>query len=343
MVNSNTFLIKKGNSFIHRKRFSDRIVLNHLHENLKSVLIQNLNLPFGINTSNVLNIKTSIYTLQKEFQIYKLHALDAEKDFSLEGLDKFALKLQDSGFYTSTVELEKDHRLKQLKSKRSQFLLSCLMRKHKSTYQQRPLRKKEHMLNFDLFKPLQREELKKFYGSYLKQQSLTKLSRLRTPKFISRGLQQREVAKHRTKLSILRKNYNRWLESRVFSFFSTYKKKYRLISARRKTRKIQLKNILRYLKEVPLSFRKRKRYYYQKYKRLAWKRKKRKDRKKTGLLAFLRRRRRRLLFQFSVPRHFEMNYKTFELIHLGDFDLDTTNARIPYWLNLRRLLTFLSR
>lgn len=342
MVNSNTFLLQKGNSVVHRKRFSNRIVLNHLHENLKSILIGNLNIPYGIKTSNALNLKTSIYTLQKEFKTYKVNTFDPKKEFSMTGLDNFSLKLQASGFYSSTVELEKAQRLKQLKSKIAQFFVSCLLKRYKPNYQQRPLWEKEDQLRFAFLKPRQRKELKTTYGSSIRKKADALFSKEPTPKFSSKVLQQKQLANHRSALLMIRKNYSRLLEFRIFSFLSAYKKKYKVVTARMKFNKIQLRMILSSLKKVPLSFEKRNKYYYNKYKRLVWKRKKRKDRRKTGLLAFLRRRKRRLLFQFYIPRHFEINYKTFELIHLGDFDLNTTNSRIPYWLNLRRLLTFLS-
>lgn len=343
MVNSNTFLIKKGDSFLHIKRFSDRIVLNHLHDNLKSVLIDNLDLPCDIGTSNVLNIKTSIYNLQKEFKTYKNEALNPAKEFSMSNIDEFSLKLQTSGFHTSTVELEKNQRLKELQLKASQFFLSCLLKKYKPNSKRRPSWKKTHQLCHDLSSTNHCKRLEDIYVSKIKKNYATFSSRLAIPKFSSKDLQKKQQANVRLHFSIIRKNYSRLLESRIFSFFSTYKKKYKLISVRIRTNKISLRKILSSLKKIPLNFEKRKKFYYRKYKKLAWKRKKRKNRKKTGLLAFLRRRRRRLLFQFSVPKHFEINYKTFEIIHLGNFDLNTTNSRIPYWLNLRRLLTFLSR
>jgi hypothetical protein len=343
MVNSNTSLIKKENALIHKKRFSDRIILNQLHDNLKSVLIGSLDLPHDIHTSNVLNIKTSIYNLQKEFKSFKAKALNPEKEFSITSLDNFSLKLETSGFYTSTVELEKKHSLKELQQKISQFFFCCLTKKYKPNSQWQPLWKQRHQFSLGIEIPQQPKRLKEAQSSKIRKKGSFFFSELTTPKFSSIGLQKKQQAVIRINSSILRKNYSRLLESRIFSFFSTYKKNYKLVSAQIPTNKIQLRKILNSLKRVPLKFEKRKKYYYKKYKRLAWKRKKRKNRKKTGLLGFLRRRRRRLLFQFSVPRHFEINYKTFEMIHLGEFDLNTTNSRIPYWLNLRRLLTFLSR
>lgn len=343
MVHSNTFLIKKKDSFIHKKRFSDRIILNHLHRNLKSPLIGDLNLPYNIATSNVLTIKTSIYGLQKQFKAHRSTALDFMKECSMDKLNNFSFKLQISGFYISAAELEKERRLKDLRLKLSQFFFSCLIKKYKPNYQRCPMWRREYQLYLDIVKPEKGEQLEKTFSSKIKKQYITFSYKLGLPKFRSLGLQRKQQDKININFSIMRKNYSRVLESRIFAFFNTYKKRYKLVSMRNKYNKIRLKKVLIFLKNVPKRFEKVKRYYHKKYKALVWKRKKRKNRKKTGLLGFLRRRKRRLLFQFFVPRHFEINYKTFELVHLGEFDLNTTNSRIPYWLNLRRLLTFLFR
>jgi len=76
---------------------------------------------------------------------------------------------------------------------------------------------------------------------------------------------------------------------------------------------------------------------------LAWKIKKQKKWKWARVGSWnLFRLRLRLSQLFYIPKHFEINYKTFGANYLGFTDFKTINNRIPFWLNLRRLLTFLS-
>ena len=62
---TNNSLIKKGEFFILQKRFSERFFLNHLDKNLNSDLLKTSNFSFFTGSSNVLNIKTSLYVLSK--------------------------------------------------------------------------------------------------------------------------------------------------------------------------------------------------------------------------------------------------------------------------------------
>jgi hypothetical protein len=77
------------------------------------------------------------------------------------------------------------------------------------------------------------------------------------------------------------------------------------------------------------------------FKKLAWKIKKQKKWRRLGSFGLFRLR-QKLSQVFYVPKHFEINYKTLTTNYLGYTDSKTTNTRISFWLNLRKLVTFLS-
>lgn len=328
MVNIKSSLIKKRNSFTHKKRFSEKIILTSLHNSLKLLLSNSCEIPTQLTVSNTLNIKTSLYALLKEYKKHKRENFDSNIKLSLQSLNDFALKLQSSGFYLSPVELKKLKNFYQLQLKILEFYIQCLLA---------PCKKSElyHEFNQDEKVSLDEFSIKNAYNIFNRKPRNSKFV------FNSTLIQSKKELQTRKSLSVLRKRYNRFIESRLFLFFDSYKKSYKKVSPQSRKIRIQLRKLFGYYNKVRSDYLKKKKHYYKDYKKLVWKRKKRKNRKKTGLLRFLRRR-RRMLFQFYVPRHLEINYKTFELIHLGGFDLSTTNSRIPYWLNLRRLLTFLS-
>jgi hypothetical protein len=328
MVTNKSSLIRRRNSFTHKKRFSEKIILTNFHNTLKLVLSKSSDISNQLNVSNTLNVKASLYVLLKEYKKYRRESFDSTPQFPLESLDNFALKLQSSGFYLSQVELKKRKTFLQLQLKILEFYIQCLLAGCKKSdldqdlNQKDPLFSKKFSINsaYEIF----RRKPKNF--------KFTLHSEL-----IRKGKELQSVKS----FSILRKKYNRFLESRLFIFFHSRKKFYKKASLHSRKNRIQLRKLFGYYHKVKSDYGKKKKHYYKEYKKRVWKRKKRKNRKKTGLLGFLRRR-RRMLFQFYVPKHLEINYKTFEIIHLGFFDLATTNSRIPYWLNLRRLLTFLS-
>jgi hypothetical protein len=78
------------------------------------------------------------------------------------------------------------------------------------------------------------------------------------------------------------------------------------------------------------------------YKKLVWKRKKRKRKWKNTYIFRFFRSRYRLYYKFYIPKYFELNYKSLCFFYLGFVDQSSANARFPFWLNLRRLLTFVA-
>ena len=328
MVNSKNSLIKKRNSFTHKKRFSEKIFLATLHNSLKLLLSNSFDIPNQLNVSNNLNIKASLYALLKEYKKHKRASLDSNLEFTLENLDNFALKLQSSGFYLSPVELKKQKNFQSLQLKILDFYIRCLLTQYK---------KSEFSQDINLGEGISSRKfsIRKAYGFFNRKSIKSKFT------IYSEVLKKKKELQTVKSFSLLRKKYNRFLESRLFLFLDSHKKSYKKVLLESRRTRVRLKKLFGFFNKVRSDYSKKKKHYYKEYKKLVWRRKKRKNRKKTGLLRFLRRR-RRMLFQFYVPRHLEINYKTFEIIHLGFFDLATTNSRIPYWLNLRRLLTFLS-
>ena len=328
MVNNKSSFIKKRDSFTHKKRFSEKLILTNSHKSLKWLLSKSLETPNQLNISNTLNIKTSIYALLKEYKKYRRESFDLNVESSLKSLDDFALKLQTSGFYLSLVELKKQKNFHQLQLKILDFYIRCLLAQCKKSELSRDFSE-------DHSPPSKNFCIKNAYNVFNRKPSKVRFA------LNSEFIQKKKELQTGRSLSVLRKKYNRFLEWRLFLFLDSHKKYYKKLSLQSRKTRIRLRKLFGYSNRIRSDYLKKKKHYYKEYKKLVWKRKKRKNRKKTGLLRFLRRR-RRMLFHFYVPRHLEINYKTFEIIHLGFFDLATTNSRIPYWLNLRRLLTFLS-
>jgi hypothetical protein len=320
-MQTNNFLIKKGDFFIYQKRFSYKFVSNKLGKNINFPILKTSRIPPLIINSNNLNIKTSLYILAKLFKEYKRSSMNITHNFSLEDLDKFSLKLQTSGFYTSVVEKKKKKKLEEIREKILNFYIYCLLKQYNRSNISPTSKKfnKEHSVI---------EGYKNFY------------SNLKVSKFSIISKTAKNSRKN-SSLSVLRKKYTKILESRLFLYLKTQKKKYKAVVKNLTLNKLKIKQLFNLFSKTKQKFVEEKKEFYYQYKKLVWKRKKRRNRKKTGFFYFLRRR-RRMLYNYYIPRHLEINYKTFDITHLGRFDLPTTNSRITFWLNLRRLLTFLS-
>lgn len=314
-MKTNNSLIKKGDFFVHKKSFSDKFNLNKLGENLNFHLFKTSELPFVIGNPNTLNIKTSLYILSKLFKEHKRLNMNISSKFSLDNLDRFSLKLQTSGFYNSIVETNKKKKLDKIHTKILEFYIHCFLKQYNKN--------NNGLVSNDI---RQEYSTKAGYNSFYR--------KLKSSKFVRKTTQ-------KNSLSILRKKYTRILESRVLLYLKTHKKKYNLTGKQVSLNKLKIKQLFDLFSKTKKNFKKEKKRFYNQYKKLVWKRKKRRNRKKTGLLHFLRRR-RRMLYKYYVPRHLEINYKTLDITHLGLFDSLTTNSRITFWLNLRRLMTFLS-
>ena len=247
--------------------------------------------------------------------------MNTTNNFSLEDLDKFSLKLQTSGFYTSLVERKKKKKLEEIREKILNFYIYCLLKQYNRS--NITITSKKFKKEYSA-----KEGYKNFYRNF----KVSKFS------IISKTAKN---SRKNSSLSVLRKKYTKILESRLFLYLKTQKKKYKAVVKNLTLNKLKIKQLFNLFSKTKQKFVKEKKEFYYQYKKLVWKRKKRRNRKKTGFFYFLRRR-RRMLYNYYIPRHLEINYKTFDITHLGRFDLPTTNSRITFWLNLRRLLTFLS-
>ena len=69
---------------------------------------------------------------------------------------------------------------------------------------------------------------------------------------------------------------------------------------------------------------------------------KRKVKKRVRKLRFILGYKRPKFMNFSLPRHVEFNYKTLNGIHLGYSNSSSASYRIPFWLSIGKLTTFLS-
>jgi hypothetical protein len=328
MLNNKSSLIKKRHTSIHKKRFSERITLTNLHDDLKLILLNSSQIASELKGSNNLNIKIALYALLKEYKKHKQESFELSEESSVKSLDNLALKLQASGFYLSSVERKKQKNFHRSQLSVLEFYTRCLLSQSKKSEFLRDVNQDKSASSNDF-------SIKNAYNIFNRKPRKLKFT------LTSELIQKKKDFQSVKSLSVLEKKYNRFLERRLFLFVDSHKKYYKKISSQSRRTRLVLRNLFGYSQKLRFEYSKKKKHYYKEYKKLVWRRKKRKNRKKTGLLRFLRRR-RRMLFQFYVPRHLEINYKTFEIIHLGFFDLATTNSRIPYWLNLRRLLTFLS-
>nr|AHX24984.1 hypothetical protein NaocMp0016 [Nannochloropsis oculata] len=320
-MQTNNFLIKKSDFLIYQKRFSDKFIYNKLGKNINFPILKTSRTPFFIASSNNLNIKTSLYVLSKLFKEYKRSSINTTNNFSLVNLDKFSLKLQTSGFYTSVIEKKKKKKLEENREKILNFYTCCLLKHYNRSIisiTSKKLNKKYSV----------KEGYKNFYNNL-------KASRFN---LISKTV---NSSPPNSSISVLRKKYTKILESRLFLYLKTHKKKYKSVVKDLILNKLKLKQLFNLFSKTKQKFVTEKFFFYYRYKKLVRKRKKKRNLKKTGFFYFLRRR-RRFLYNYYIPRHLEVNYKTFDITQLGRFDLSTTNSRITFWLNLRRLLTFLS-
>lgn len=229
--------------------------------------------------------------------------------------DNYSQKLQSNGFYSSFTEVKKKEKLIFLKGKISSldsfldlysqnYVFSDLMLKKKTL--------KSLSKGFDKFE-------RYFIDS-------------------SNNVQKRQVL---VELLKARRFFSKIFTSRLFLFVAKGRKKYRnsFLYFFKKKRKID--SLLSLFTSASLQFKNVQNQRSKVLKKLAWKVRKQKKWLRVGSWNLFRRR-QRLSQIFYIPKQFEINYKTFEATYLGFTDFKTTYTRIPFRLNLRKLLTFLS-
>lgn len=257
-------------------------------------------------------IKVSLYRFLKTLKVYK-------KNFNSFYFlsESYGHKLQNNGFYTSLIELDKKNKMRVLTHRVSMLenrkvVMDCSPRFFFSDF---PLSEIKNLKG--LAKGF--EKFEKFYGDY------------------SRTSEKRQVFLRTLKN---RRFFNKVFINRLFLYAARGQKKYRHTFFYFFRRKRKINSLFHVYTLSSLKFKDFKKQRKKVLKRLAWKIRKQKKWKRHGSLNLFRLR-QKLSQVFYVPKHFEINYKTLAASYLGYTDLKTTNVRIPFWLNLRKLMTFL--
>lgn len=296
-------------SFSKLKNYTDKVYTRLLFSkvyDLELVLLKNGHfLPTFSNKINIL-----YYLFLKQLKMYKLNTLSKQ----ISSSSSIGWKLEGNGFYNSIIESEKGKKI------------NLLHKKILSNYNKTAL-KPTVWVNMSLsvdnrnFKSLSKgfDKYDKFYGNYLKM-----------------------VEKRQAFLKILKQKrfFNQIFVSRLFSHVTKCRKKYRSNFSYFFRRKRKVSSLFHLYTLSSLKFRDARKQRKKVLRRLAWKVKKDKKWKRNNSFNLFRLR-QRLSQSFYVPKHFEVNYKTLGICYLGYTDFKTTNTRIPFWLNLRKLLTFL--
>lgn len=256
--------------------------------------------------SNFSNLKTASYYSFKSFQSF-------QKGQNLDlPLDLLSYFVQEIRILTSTIEQRKREKALKLKKKG--------LGKHS-------LQKSSHFL-LSFFKKedagLKRTNPFTIYSQ--KKKNCKKISKKRMVLL---------------NLFKTRRAFKKILERRLllFQFKIRKKKKYKKVFSFLKKNRRSFKSIFQVYARNFARFKKKKKYRKKVFKRLVWKRKRKIKWKKKGIFRLFR---FRLSQKFYVPKHFEINYKTGDIIFLGFMDSQNVDFRLPFWLNLRRLVTFFS-
>ena len=302
--------LKKKVSFSKLKSYTKKVDPNFVFSKVNFSLIQikEMSAPSFNN-----KIKISFYRLLKILKANKI------KNFSSFYLlsQTLGYKLQSNGFYTSLSEISKKNRISVLKCK----ITILKKRQIVSNSFQRFVSSDFPLVENKVLKSLSKgfDKFERFYGDYAKTSERRQvfLKTLKTKRF-----------------------FNKIFISRLFLYAAKGRKKYRnnffyLFRRKRKVNSLFHVYTLSSLKFKEIKWQRKK-----VFKRLAWKIKKQKKWKRYGSFHMFRLR-QKLSQVFYVPKHFEINYKTLTANYLGYTDLKTTNVRIPFFLNLRKLLTFL--
>lgn len=306
-----SLMLKKTNSLCFKKKFVKKIDIDATFCQTNTFFFKDNTNKKTLFFSNVLDIKTDLYHVLKKLKAQKRFFLAENTNSKL--LDKYCLNLQTSRLFSSQIELFKKRKAKKLD------------------------------LNLLIYK----NELKKFDKNNLSslQNSISgsSASILKGYKVYNRHFKYLKIEKQNLLFKILKEKrfIKKIFEGKFFLYSSQKKKKYRSLYKFYEKNKVKIRYFLNIYKLSHLRYIKVKKFSYNLFKKLVWRRKKRKKWRKTALFRFFRSR-HRLLYKFYIPKHLEINFKTFNFISYNGLDLSTLNSKIPFWLNLRRLLTFIS-
>lgn len=302
------YILKKKENIYLEKQHIKKINLNQCAALLTHLSgIKNHLHPNSLS-SNFLNLKTSSYRFLKHLKLLKT----GNRNFI--DSTRFGWMLQESGFFRSRVEQIRKEKIKRLKTKVLSFLA-------KKTFLLPP-RVSNLFVSPNLLKKL------KSFGA--QKNMFLKTSKNRFTLF--KALKTRFGVK---------KVFDRRINRLSLNLQKDKKQKYKKLFTFLRRNKRSLKIVFRMFPKHLASFSKKKKQKNKLLKKLLWKRKRKMKWKRRGLFRFLRLR-HRFHNKFYLPKHFEINYKTANVVYLGFLDSQSLNYRLPFWLNLRRLVSFLS-
>lgn len=214
-----------------------------------------------------------------------------------------------------------------LKRKQSEFLKILKNRSVRFKFKKplgssRPVLERRLLLH--KIKTAGKKNYKKLHGFlFLRKKALRSLL-----KYYALGLRKYKYILKQKKCKLKRRNFRKRFRNHIKSLKKRSTKVGRFLKS-----SIVVKKIRR------LKFRKLRRKKIMRRLIKKWNRKKKWKRR--GVFRFFRSKLRFLNF-FSVPRHFEINYKTGEILYLGFIDSSSVDLRLPFRLNVRRLTTHFS-
>lgn len=253
--------------------------------------------------TNSLQIKTALYFLSKD--------LKGGSSYSL--IVPLIPPLQESKLFVSKVEQKKNEKLQKIRKKAKSLLtesrsslLFCFVSKKNISF--------PDLLTSQSFQSLKDSLLK----------TLKKRKRL-------------------LKLILARRLFKRVLVRRLFVHRYNIRKikKYKRIFLFLRRKKRKMRQLLEAYRRHYAKYKRRIRRRKKKLKRLVLRRNRKKKWRRRNVFRLFRSR-YRYRQKFYIPRHFEINYKTGELLYLGFTDSSSLNFRLPFALKLRRLVTHLS-
>lgn len=310
--NNNSIILKKE-TVILEKKFLKKIDLNEYTTKINTFLDKEIFFSSVLTSTNNINIKTDLYLLLKLLKKLKREHLKSLEEINTLEKAKFCNKLQKSYIFASNVE-----NMKNVKSKAvTLLLLKALSSKVLNTYQ-----------FSDLSSTLENNNQKRTLKGYTAYNKRFKFFNAKQLKLLFSFLKAKRFL-------------NKLFETRSFLVNTSKKKKYRNLTSFFKRNRVKLQVLLNVYRLSYLKYSQAKKSAHKLYKKLVWKRKKRKKWKKNNLFRFFRSR-HRLLYKFYIPKHVEINYKTFNFIYLESTNITTVNSKVTFWLNLRRLLTFMA-
>lgn len=288
-----------------------------------------------LRISNYLFLKTNLYSFVKHLKFLRSIVYNNKLDVKY---CTYILKLRTSKIYCSKIEKFRENIFHLLKKKLfiSLYNLSC--------------KKKNCNFNFKVNPFIFNEKkLIKCFQEYINLNS----------RYTNVKLESLQQHLHYTNFSNYKKKVF-FFSSIMLNRLSIEKKKYEKKHIKRLYFRLKKNKI--FLRELHLvifsNFKlyrikyidQKKEYKYvlyhvldKKYKKIRIKEKKKfKKSRKFWVLSKLYHTRRRFYFKFYVPRHIEINYKTQNFLHLNYHDNLSLSSKIRLWLNLRRVLSFVS-